>query len=65
MTKKKLRPLGQITTDLEQLLFEMGIDHQLQLHEIFGIIYMWAKIHCPDLIEEYTDGTTPKLEDYL
>lgn len=67
MSKKrgKLRPLGKITTELEPLLFEMIEEHELQIHEIFGIIYIWAKVHCPEAIEEYEDGSTPELVDYL
>lgn len=56
---KKLRPLGQITTQLEPLLEEMTDAHELQAHEILGIIFLWLQVHRPDAIETYLDGTNP------
>lgn len=56
-----LRPLGQVTDDLEPLLVEMAEGHEMQVHEILGIIYMYLQVHCPDSIERYEDGTTPIL----
>lgn len=57
--KTKLRSLGKITTDLEPLLLEMAIDHELQIHEILGIIKAYLICHCPNSIEQYDDGTIP------
>lgn len=59
--KKKLRPLGDVTTDLEKIMWEMTLGHKLQVHEIFGIIAAWAEVHNPDAIEHYVDGTRPVL----
>lgn len=60
--KKKLRPVGQITADLEKLLFELHIDHDMQHGEVLYLINGWQKIHVPDQIETYTkDGTHPVL----
>jgi hypothetical protein len=65
MSQKKLRPLSDITLDLEELLFEMTgtnkNEHGLQLHEVIGIIAYWAQVHNPECIETYLDGTHPIL----
>ena len=59
MKNKKLRPLGQVTSDLEPLLFEMVYDHELQVHEIIGIIYQWIQLHADDAIEEFDEEGAP------
>lgn len=56
---KKLRPLGEITADLEPLLLEMAIDHDLQHGEILNLIRGYLEIHVPDQREEYEDNTVP------
>lgn len=56
--KKKLRPLGKITADLEPLYFEMLIDHKMQRHEVIGLFLQWAETHMLGL-ETYTDGSNP------
>lgn len=58
---KKLRPLGQITGEMEPLLEEMTDLHEMQAHEILGLIYLWLTTHRPDAIETYIDGTHPNL----
>jgi len=59
MKKNKLRPLGQITDDLEPLLQEMANDHELQMGEILAILRSYIEIHLPDCRENYIDGTKP------
>lgn len=59
MGKKKLRRLGDITQDMEPLLLEMAIDHDLQHGEILNIIRGYLEIHMPDALEQYKDGTRP------
>lgn len=55
-----LRPLGQITGDLEPLLLEMADDHDMQWGEILNIIHGYLLVHCPDAQEQYTeDGSSP------
>lgn len=56
-TQKKLRRLGDITEDLEPLLFELAVDHDLQRGEILALIFNWINVHVPEAIEEYTDGS--------
>lgn len=62
--KKKtvLRPLGNITDDIEPLLSEMVEKHGMQVHEIIGIIYMYLVLHCPESVEEFEDGSMPVLK---
>jgi len=54
---RKLRPLGQVTQDMEPLLFEMCDDHDLQHGEILGLVKAWLDIHYPAGREEYVDGS--------
>ena len=56
----KLRPLGDITQDLEPLLLEMVEQHEMQWGEILHVIYGYLKVHCPDAREEYTSGGNPE-----
>ena len=51
----KLRKLGEITDDMEQYLFEMVEQHELQRHEVLGIIDYWIRYHYPDAIEVYEE----------
>jgi hypothetical protein len=46
---------------MEPLLMELAGHHELQLHEIFGLIAAWAEVHAPGCIEEYVDGSRPVL----
>lgn len=59
---KKLRPVGDIMLDMEKLLFELHVDHDLQHGEVLYLINGWQKIHVPDQIETYvSDGSHPIL----
>lgn len=63
MKKQKLRPLGEITNDLEQLYEELIDGHDLQFHEILGLLVFWAQVHRPDCFEIFTkDGSSPVLK---
>lgn len=56
--KPKLRPLGQITGDMEPLLLEMACQHDMQYHEILGLIHAYLLAHYPEGREVYTaDGS--------
>lgn len=58
--KKPLRPLGDITEDLEPLWFEMLLDHKMQPHEVIGLFLLWQSAHVPDATECYeVDGSHP------
>lgn len=52
-----MRPVGQITDELEPLLYELCEDHEMQRHEILGMIDYWIRYHYPGAIEEYEDET--------
>lgn len=55
-----IRPLGNITLELEKLLSEMIEDHDLQWGEILGLVHTWLQIHAPEAKEEYCDnGSNP------
>lgn len=54
------RALGQITGDLEPLLQELTDKHEMQWHEILGLIHAYLVVHCPQGQETYTaDGDHP------
>lgn len=53
--KNKLRPLGKITSDLEPLILEMAVDHDLQHGEILNLIRGYLEIHLPEQKEKYVD----------
>lgn len=57
--KKKIRPLGDITFDLEDVITEMIEDHELQHGEVMAIVLNYMKVHFPESQEEYEDGTSP------
>lgn len=57
--KKKIRPLGQITQDMEELLLEMTEQHELQWHEVLYLVHGYLVVHCPDAQEEYDEGGNP------
>lgn len=59
VSKKELRPVGDITLDMEPLLCELALEHELQMGEILGLVKSYLEIHVPDCKEEYTDGTNP------
>lgn len=61
-TKNKLRKVGDIMMDMEKLLFELHIYHDMQHGEVLYLINGWQKIHVPKQIETYIeDGTHPVL----
>ena len=58
----KLRKVGDIMAELETLLFELHLDHDMQHGEVLYLINGWQKIHVPEQIETYeNDGTHPVL----
>lgn len=57
--KKKLRPLGQVTSAMEKLILEMTDDHELQHGEVLNLIRGYLEIHCPESQEQYVDGGVP------
>jgi hypothetical protein len=61
MAKNKLRPLGNVLLDLEPLLLEMAIDHDLQWGDILNLVHGYLQVHCPHAQEVYVDdGKNPE-----
>jgi hypothetical protein len=60
--KKKLRPLGQIMSDMELLLEEMtdSDKHDMQWQEVLAQVYSWLETHAPHQKPKYLDGTSPE-----
>lgn len=56
----KLRPLGQVTDDLETLLCEMAINHELQMGEVLALVKCYLDVHIPGCAETYSDGSSPE-----
>ena len=57
--KKKLRRVGDIMLDMEPLLFELHVDHDMQYHEVLYLIYGWQRVHVKQQVETYLDGSHP------
>ena len=56
----KLRPLGEVLLDLEPLLLEMVVQHDLQFGDVLNLVYGYLEVHCPGAKEEYDDdGKSP------
>lgn len=55
----KLRKVGDITLDLELLLSELAVDHELQHGEILALVHVYLTIHHPDAKEQYDAGGSP------
>lgn len=59
--KKKIRPLGDILLDLEPILLEMGIDHDLQWSDILSLVHVYLMVHLPTQQEIYKkDNSSPE-----
>jgi hypothetical protein len=58
-SKRQLRPLGDITLDMEKLLTEMTDQHELQHGEILALVHAWLQIHAEHAREQYTIGGHP------
>lgn len=59
MAKKKIRPLGETLLDLEKILIEMSVNHDLQWGDVLNLVRGYLEVHLPDSQEEYTDGGSP------
>lgn len=54
--KKKLRPLGRVTLDLESVVDEMALDHELEWGEIMALVFAYMQTHLPESKEQFLDG---------
>lgn len=64
MARKRIRPLGDIVSDLEELVFEMVDDHDLQRGSILAVVKDYIDVHCPGAIEQYEEDNTSPLYFY-
>jgi hypothetical protein len=55
----KVRKMGDVLLDHENVLMEMAHDHGLQMGEILALTHQWVLIHYPSAVEEYEDGSSP------
>ena len=55
----KIRPLGDYTFELEDLLDRFVQEHDPQAGEILTWVYNYLIIHHPDSVEVYEDDTSP------
>lgn len=53
----KLRPFGDVISDLEVVIQEMVSQHDLQFGDILNIVHGYLCVHNPEAQEEYTDGS--------
>lgn len=60
MKSKKLRPLGHVLLDMEKLLTEMCVDHELQWGDVLNNVRGYLEVHLPASREEYTAGGHPE-----
>lgn len=57
---KKLRPLGDVTQDLETVLEEMCFEHDMQWAEVLNLVHGWLQVHAPSQQEVYeADNSSP------
>ena len=59
MSKNKLRPLGHTLLDLEKILVEMCVDHDLQWGDVLNLVKGYMEVHLPGAQEQYTAGGNP------
>ncbi len=55
----KIRPLGDILLDLEEILDEMVDNQEMEWGDILSLIHGHLVSHRPDAQEEYVDGDSP------
>lgn len=59
MSRKKLRPLGHTLIDLEKLLLEMCVDHDMQWGDVLNLVRGYMEVHVPGAQEQYDAGGNP------
>lgn len=57
--QKIIRPLGEVLLEMEPLLMEMCIDHDLQWGDVLNLVLGYLEVHIPGAQEEYTEGGNP------
>jgi hypothetical protein len=54
-------PYGQLLLQLETVLEKMIDQHDVQRYDILGSVDYWIRVHRPEAVEEYLDGSIPDL----
>lgn len=52
---KKIRPLGDVLLDLEEVLEEMVDAHSLQTGDVLALVKSWIDVHRPNAHEVYEE----------
>lgn len=56
--KAKVRPLGDIMLDMEEILLTLSHDHDMQWYEVLSLVRSSLLAHCPEG-EEVVKGKSP------
>lgn len=56
---KKIEKMGDVMLQLEKVVAKMIDQHDLQRHEVLGLVDNYIKFHYPNASEEFADGTKP------
>lgn len=65
MSKKSITPFGDLMLNLEEVLEAMIDEHDVQRYELCALVDAWVKVHRPESVETYLDGTQPRLENFI
>lgn len=52
---------GDLLLQLESILETMIDEHDVQRYDVLGAVDYWIRVHRPEAIEEYEDGSIPEL----
>lgn len=56
---KKIRPMGKVLLDLELILDELLVNHDLQWGDVLSLVHGHMMVHNPKSRETYTAGGHP------
>lgn len=54
-----MKPMGELTGELEIILEQMVDEHDLQHGEVLALVHMWLMVHRPGARECYVEGGHP------
>ena len=54
------RKMGDIIQDFEDLAAEVAIEHELQMGDILSLVFNYMRVHYPQCVEIYEDGSNPE-----
>ncbi len=57
--KPRIEPMGDLTSDMEEVLHKMVTQHDMQTGEILALVERYMDIHWPSCAEPFNDGTLP------